>query len=128
MTRAPLKVIFSSILLLSVAYGAKETHDDQAVAINDVSKGIQANPKNAYAYCARAAAHLAQKHTKQAIADATHAITLNPENAEAYHIRGAARFLTNENVAALHDLSEAIGLDPSIGDAYYLRGLIRAKK
>jgi tetratricopeptide (TPR) repeat protein len=127
-TRVPLKAILSSILLLSLAYGAKDTQDDHDDAINDASKGIQANPKNAYAYCARAAAHLAEKHTKQAIADATHAITLDPENAEAYHIRGAARFLTNENVAALNDLSEAIGLDPSMSDAYYLRGLIRVKR
>jgi tetratricopeptide (TPR) repeat protein len=126
--RVPLNVIFSLILTISVARSAENAHEDHDRAINDASQAIHRNPKDANAYCARAAARLAQRQTQQAITDASQAISLDPENAEAYHIRGSAQFLRNENVAALHDLSEAIGLDPSISDAYYLRGLIRLKR
>jgi tetratricopeptide (TPR) repeat protein len=121
-------VILSLILAMSVARGVDETNENHDRAIRDASQAIHRNPKDADAYCARAAARLAQRQTQQAIADASQAISLDPENAEAYHIRGNAQFLRNENVAALHDLSEAIGLDPAISDAYYVRGLIRLKR
>ncbi len=125
---APLNVILSLILTVSVARGVDETNENHDRAIHDASQAIHRNPKDADAYCARAGARLAKKQTQQAIADASRAIELDPENAEAYHIRGRAQFLRNQNVAALHDLSEAIGLDPAISDAYYVRGLIRLKR
>jgi tetratricopeptide (TPR) repeat protein len=126
--RGPLNVILSLILATSVVRGAEETNDSHDRAINDASQAIHRNPKNADAYCARAAAQLAKKRTNQAIADASRSITLDPENALAYRIRGQARFLRNQNVEALHDLSEAIGLEPSMSDSYYVRGLIRVKR
>ena len=90
--RAPLNVILSLILTMSVVRGAEETNDSHDRAINDASQAIHRNPRNADAYCARAGARLAKKQTKKAIADASRAIELDPENAEAYHIRGSARF------------------------------------
>ena len=123
----PLNLILLLLLIAGVALGTEDGHDDHDRAMNG-AKAVHADPKNADAYCARAAAQLAKKQTKQAIADASRAINLDPDNAVAYHIRGTAQFLRNQNIAALHDLSEAIGLDPSLSDAYYVRGLIRAKR
>src|SRR3954468_12038973 len=103
-----LNVIGSLILATSVVSGAEKTNDGHAPAIVNASQAIHRNPKNADAYCARAAAQLAKKRTNQAIADASRATTLAPEHAKAYLLRGQARFLRNQNVKALRDLSEAI--------------------
>jgi hypothetical protein len=49
---------------MSVARDVEDAHDDHDRAISDASKAIRANPRNADAYCARAANHLAKKQTK----------------------------------------------------------------
>ncbi len=87
-----------------------------ASAIDDISKALSLNGKNAYLYYDRGNLHFSNKDYALAISDYTKAIGLEPKLAEAYYNRGLARMNAKDNEEAINDLSKAGEL--GLFDAY----------
>jgi predicted Zn-dependent protease len=96
------------------------TPDDEA--LNQYSKEIEANPKDATAYYNRGLFYQKQGDYKAAIADYTKVIKLNPQDARSYNNRGFAYFSYGNYKAAIADLNKVIELNPQNTDAYTRRG------
>jgi len=110
-----------------VEKGAKE--DDYWQAINDFTKAIEINSKDARAYFNRGWAYFYLSEYQKAIDDCTRAIKINPQEAAAYSIRGIVWYDLHEYQKAIDDCTRAIKLNPEYvyaykhrGDAYYKLG------
>ncbi len=88
---------------------------------------IQRNPKDVFAYSARAAVAQFKGDVDSAIKDFGEALRLSPR-AGIYANRGECWALKKDYDKAIADFSEAVRLDPSDGPAYYNRGVCRAFK
>jgi len=97
-------------------------------AIDQFTKAIQMDPKDALAYYNRGLAYVAQSEYQEAIADYTSALHLNPKNALAYYHRGIAHRHLKEFDRAIGDYTRAIRLDPRLAVAYRNRGHAFAAK
>ncbi len=112
-------------------------------AIENYTKAISLNPKDAKAYVNRGNAHyeIAQhsgdpdRDFKAAIDDFNHALIFNPQEAEAYLRRGIVRYEIaqyskdpdKEYRAAIDDFNHALTLSPQEAGAYVKRGIVRYK-
>ena len=78
-------LLFVSVVLLfgcaGIAYGEKGLYNRE---IEDYTKAIQINPKNAKAYNSRGTVYYSKGLYDKAIEDYTKAIQINPQYAEAY--------------------------------------------
>jgi tetratricopeptide (TPR) repeat protein len=110
------------------------TLDWRKDAIDDFTKIVEINPKDAKAYNARGLAysHDTEDRVEKAIADFTRAIEINPKYAEAYINRGHAYSWLSKYYAyrgdrkevankAIADFTQAIKINPKYAEAYYYR-------
>jgi tetratricopeptide (TPR) repeat protein len=89
--------------------------------IEDRTRRIEENPKDAKAFFDRAYAYGALEEHEQAIADYTKAIELNPD-AVAYHNRAYSYNKLKQHEQAIADCTKAIELDPKDAVAYHNLG------
>jgi tetratricopeptide (TPR) repeat protein len=83
---------------------------DRQAALRDLEEALRADPRNFWAYMARAAIRLQMEDFQGVIADATRAIELNPSNPDnwsPYNMRGMANFLLKQYEAAAQDWDKA---------------------
>jgi tetratricopeptide (TPR) repeat protein len=101
---------------------------DYNQAVDQFTKAIQMDPRDALAYYNRGLAYVAQSEYQEAIADYTSALHLNPKNALAFYHRGIAHRHLSEFDRAIADYTRAIRLDPRLAVAYRNRGHAFAAK
>jgi len=87
-------------------------------AIDQLTRAIRANPKDAWAFVSRGILLQAKGAEDKAFADYSEAIRLDPGYAAAYDYRGWAWFKKREYDKAIADYDEAIRLDPRFASAY----------
>jgi tetratricopeptide (TPR) repeat protein len=92
-------------------------------AIQELTKAITLNPKDAESYRVRGFTYDIQGKLDEAIQDFTHVITLNPKNAEAYFNRGNACVKQGKLDEAIQDFTHIITLNPKEAVAYFIRGV-----
>lgn len=97
-------------------------------AIEQFTKALQMDPKDAMSYYNRGLAYVAKTEYQEAIADYTSALHQNPRNAMAYYHRGIAHRLLGEHDRAIADYTRALRLDPRLAVAYRNRGQAYAAK
>jgi tetratricopeptide (TPR) repeat protein len=90
-------------------------------ALADFNRAIAIDPRNAKAYCGRAAVCNERKCHRKAIADCNEAIRLDPKCALAYCARGDALRMTDRLDKAIADYSETVRLDPNDAWAHLTR-------
>ncbi len=105
---------------------AYRTKGDNAAALADYTRAIQAMPDFAIAYQNRGVVYNAMGDRTRAIADYTRAIQLKPDLAVAYNNRGVALSASGDSQHAVADFTKAIELDNTNpwafnnrGDAYF---------
>ena len=94
---------------------------DLHLAIADLTKAIDINPKYTDAYNQRGIAFRRSGDFSRAIADQSKAIEINPAFAPAYNNRGYAHQQQKEYDRALADYNKAIELDPAYAVSYFNR-------
>jgi Zn-dependent protease len=85
-------------------------------------EAIQANPKDAQAYCNRGWANKILSRDEDAIADYTTAIQLGQSNSSVFCSRGCAYAHLGKYELAIADLTRAIQIDPKSANALCERG------
>jgi tetratricopeptide (TPR) repeat protein len=98
------------------------------LAIEDYTKAIELNPKNARFYVNRGNAAIDLRKPDDALADYQRAISIDPAYALAYASRGHYMLAMNKLDEAIQDLSKAISLDPENAETYYTRALAYRSK
>lgn len=96
--------------------------DDYGKAIADLTKAIQLDSQNIFAYQVRGDAYLQTKEYQKAIDDYTFALKFEVLPVT-YFNRGRAYFFLDKNQEAINDFTKALELDSSASPYYYLRGL-----
>jgi tetratricopeptide (TPR) repeat protein len=96
--------------------------------LEQFSKLIKDNPKDASAWFARAKIYFHQHELDKAIADCDRGLSVSSTNSEAYTTRGFAWKGKGDNARALADLNRAIELDPANALAWRVRGATWASK
>jgi len=86
---------------------AKLANDDDFGAIDDYSRAIEINPKNADSYYNRASAKKESMDYNGAIADYDLVFKLSPFDGEAYCSRGHAKNILGYKVSACMDYKKA---------------------
>jgi tetratricopeptide (TPR) repeat protein len=113
---------------------AKFELKDYKGAIEDFSKAIELDSKDAIVYHKRAESKLHLKDFKGAFEDVSTSIELASENfsnkeiAEYYNDRGVANYCLGKRPEALDDFSKAIELDSECEVAYSWRGSIKIEQ
>jgi hypothetical protein len=97
---------------LGLYYGQQGLLD---LAIENLGKAIDINPRFDMAYNNRGAAFYLQSRFDRAIADFSQAIYLNPDNAEAYINRGYAYLRQGDKALAAADLGRGCSLGNNLG-------------
>lgn len=92
-------------------------------AIENYTRAIEANLREASLYNNRGLAYYSFEKYDKAISDYNRAIELEADYKDAYFNRGLAYFKKSSSQEAISDLGKAIELDPKYADAYYNRGL-----
>jgi tetratricopeptide (TPR) repeat protein len=99
------------------------------VAIQELSKAIQINPRYMFAYLIRAYVYAQLQESRQSLSDYDRAISLNPQFAIPYYNRALLKDSNlNDVQGALIDYNQAIIINPRFGDAYYNRALLKYTK
>lgn len=91
---------------------SKSRQGDTEGAIALLTKALQEDPSDVYAYVFRGGLYGCQKLYDKAIADFDSVIVIEPENAAAYMGRGAVYKETNKYDLAISDYTKAINLSP----------------
>jgi len=86
--------------------------------VEDETKSINVNSKNALAYRHRGNAYCWLGQYQKAIDDCKKAVNLNPKDALSYKVRGLAYGYIEQHQKALIDLNKAISLDPKNASAF----------
>jgi tetratricopeptide (TPR) repeat protein len=94
------------------------------MAVKELSKAIDLNPKEADAYYLRGTAYESIGDVKRAIRDYTEAIVLNPRHYMAYTERGNAYESLNNYDDAIQDYNTAIEVNMNCESAYFFRGVV----
>lgn len=105
---------------------ARYTQREVDLAVQDFSKALQLNPKNAGAYARRGDALARLKDFKGALADFNQAIKLEPDNAITYVGRAIAKAETNDREGALKDFDQSLKLEEN-SSVYLCRSEYLAK-
>lgn len=90
-------------------------------AINDYSKAVELDPKNAYAYYNRGISYDKKGEYNLAIKDFAKAIELDSSKPDFYHNKGFAMKKKNLVREAIIEFNECIRLDKNHFKAYYNR-------
>ncbi|MBI3175085.1 MAG: tetratricopeptide repeat protein [Chloroflexi bacterium] len=90
-------------------------------AIDDFSRAIQLDPRNAAYYVARGQSYFDMGAWSECAEDETKAIELEPKNARFYALRGNTYRMAKIYNLAIADFSKGIELDPQRDDCYYGR-------
>ena len=98
---------------------------DFKAQVDDATKRIAANPKDAAAYRARAMAYSLLGRDKEALKDYGTAITLEPKNPDAYYRRAEIAETYRDWNAAIADYTRLIAIEPGKSQTYFLRGRAR---
>jgi len=91
-------------------------------AINDFTKAIKLEPKNAVNYRERGRVYSYKKDYGKSITDYNQAIRLYPNDAKAYFGRGVIHNYKGDSNKAIEDFNQAIQMDPNNALAYAERG------
>lgn len=96
---------------------------NHALALADLSQGIERSGGSAQSYSCRGLLWLDMENFGNAIADFDRAIKVHPTFAQGYLWRGFAWLRSNQPVLALPDLNRAIEAIPNCAEAYNHRGV-----
>lgn len=98
---------------------------DYAHALDDLTRAIQLNPKQATYYFWRAMCYENQKNFDRALAELDHSIQLKPKNLAMYlQTRGRIYYLKLDYARAIADCTRALELDAQYASAYFVRGVV----
>lgn len=115
-------------LNLSYAYfdRALAFHDNKNydLAMEDLNKSIELNPKYDMAYNNRGFIYRQRKEYDNAIIELTHAVNINPSNDFAYTNRGLCLYSKGLYDDAIMDLNKALDINKENSNAYIGRGLV----
>ena len=100
---------------------------DHHGAIDDTTKAIELDPKNAITWHNRGGAKNELGDYHGAIDDFTKAIKLNPKDAATWNNRGGAKNALGNYHDAIDDCTKAIELDPKKADAWNNRGWAKSE-
>jgi lipoprotein NlpI len=103
-------------------------NSDLVSAIEDFSRALQLNPKDASAYRERGIAKLERRDFDGAVTDFNHTLQLDPKNAYAYESRGDAKEMKGDADGAIIDYNRALELNPKLAGAYAGRGAAKLDK
>ena len=106
-------------------YTSKGMYDE---AIEEFTKAIEKNPKNAYAYYNRGLTYHKKGKLDKAILDYDKAIEINPKEAEIYYNRGIAYYYKDYLSQAISDWSKAVEISPDSAAIYQKRAFAYFKK
>ncbi len=106
---------------------ARAAAGEQEALIEDCTRQLRADPKNAAAYLLRGAARLSANTPKGAGDDLTEALKLEPDYAFAYALRGRVHAANEEFPEALADCDRALAALPDNVYAVTTRGLVFVK-
>jgi tetratricopeptide (TPR) repeat protein len=112
LSRPKRTVLIATLILAIILPAAAQTADQQA-AIDNLTKSIQANPKNYEAYFDRSAAYLRHRKFELAIADVTKVIELLPDPdqyklSKMFGLRAAMKLKWGKLASALADVDKAL--------------------
>jgi tetratricopeptide (TPR) repeat protein len=98
-------------------------------AIQELTKGIQINPRYTSAYFVRGYVYGQLLESRKAVSDYNKTITLDPQDANAYYNRGNLKGgKLNDIQGALADYNQAIILNPQFAEVYNNRGNLKKNK
>jgi len=97
---------------------------DTFQAIDDFSRCIEHDPKNALYYSARGEVYVSDKDYANALEDYNAAIALDPASPAFYYARGSIYEVQKDLEDSIADYEQAKKLDSSFVSAYYRLGLI----
>jgi tetratricopeptide (TPR) repeat protein len=117
-TIAPLKSESSYFIQLLDKAEKGNTRD----AMEDLNWVLQADPKDAYAYCCRGVVRCKQGNYRDAISDFNQALQLNLQDAIVYRNRGKARFHLGDYTGAIADFNRALQKQPQDALLFVARG------
>jgi len=91
-----------------------------------LTKAINLNPKNSFAYFLRGVTYYKLYQYKLALMDYNQAISLNPKYKESYKARAILKaYCLNDVKGGLTDISQVIALDPKDVNAYNIRSILK---
>ena len=96
---------------------------DRAKAVEDFTKAIEIDPRDADAYNNRGIAYSSMNNYIPAIEDFNKAIEINPLKAQTYNNRGSAYMSMGNITRAIEDYDIAIKTDPNYPETYYNRAI-----
>ena len=123
-----LTLSFALLVVLSVCKDGLSSDESpqkpgrQATTIADLTKAIEANPKDTDARLRRGRAYLDANRCELAIVDFTKAIDLKPRDYNGYCIRGVAYELLGEHEKAIADFTKSLEFHPKDAETYCNRG------
>ncbi|WP_017651086.1 tetratricopeptide repeat protein [Fortiea contorta] len=100
----------------------KAEKGDTQAAIADLNWVLQADPKDAQAYCCRGVVRCKMGNYREAIADFNQALQLNFQDAIVYRNRGKARSFLGDHQGAIADFNQALQIQPQDVLVYVARG------
>ncbi len=101
-------------------YVAQNAHQ---LALEDLNRAVELNPRYAEAYRLRAALHLKLNRNAEALKDVKQALQYEPEDAELLTIQGEALRRQGKLQQAVEVLDRAIRLDAKLAPAWISRGM-----
>ncbi len=104
---------------------ARADHGDLDVAVELISRAIDANPRRASSWFLRGKTRTKAKALDEAIADLTRAIEIDPGYGNAFARRGLAKGEKGDVAGAIADLEQSTTLDPDDPDPAAIRAEIR---
>jgi tetratricopeptide (TPR) repeat protein len=113
----------NQIMLLTRSIANHNLGDDSK-SVDDLTRLIKLNPKQALAYNNRAWSLAAQKKYDQALADCDQALSLNPRLATAYDTKAVVLGCMRKYEQALKCADQAIALKKDDGAFYHHRSVI----
>ena len=116
-------MIMSLIFCTNIYSGETSTTKPKPQTIENLTKAIELNPKDANAYYKRGTAYYKLKEYDKAIADYNRAIELDPKNAETSYIPGIAYCIKNDPDRAIQKFTKEIELNPKNIWAYFNRAI-----
>ena len=105
----------------------KQRQENLHGAMMDYAKAEKYDPKDPRLFISRAALHITEGRTREAIADLDKAIALDPTDPDAYYNRACALYTEENNEAALKDLHKVLQLNSQFASALLLRGVIKGE-
>ena len=106
----------------------KGIQTDYELALADISKALELDDRDAWAWALRGRIQCALKNYRAAITNADKAIELNPKDSSAYDARATDYLCLDDFARAAADLETALKLNPTNATAFVVRALIRAKR